>query len=111
MKKKFILIPSLIIFSLMLLSYKEFIAFTAPDIPVIIKGTVIDYRSDEPVTKALVATVKGEEESLTNNKGEFRIESWENFPITVSVFHKDYQPVELTINSANKPVVIKIIKK
>lgn len=53
--------------------------------PVIIEGKVIDDATGKPLGKIHVYITEGEEETLTNDKGEFRIESWQKFPIKLTV--------------------------
>ena len=47
--------------------------------PSIVEGKVLSESTGQPVTKAHVYILDGEEEALTNNKGEFRIKTWQVF--------------------------------
>ena len=42
----------------------------------VVKGIVKDKATGEPVPSVHVFTVKGEEEAVTNKKGEFSFETW-----------------------------------
>lgn len=44
--------------------------------PFIVAGIVKDKQTGEPIIDAHVFTIKGEEEAVTNGRGEFRFETW-----------------------------------
>jgi len=52
--------------------------------PNTIKGKVINAGSQKPIANVLVYVIEGEEESLTNAKGEFTIKTRKAFPIRVT---------------------------
>lgn len=47
-------------------------------------GRVINEETRAPMRGVLVYTIEGEEEALTNGKGEFRIQTRRSFPVKVT---------------------------
>ena len=72
-----------------------------------LRGTVIFRETGKPVTQAYIYTVKGEEETLTDHKGEFEFTSWQNLPVTL---HVDYpvQKFQLVITDPAKKIRIEL---
>lgn len=79
---------------------------------VIIKGKVIDDGTGQPVAKAHVFIVEGEEETLTNNDGEFKIESWQKTPLKLTVSsYKSYQKTTVVVQNAAEKQLIRLKAK
>lgn len=55
--------------------------------PSTLGGVVLDAASGQPLEKAYVYTVKGEEEALTNSRGAFSLKTWQVLPVTLTVQH------------------------
>ena len=75
-----------------------------------IKGTIISANTKQPVSNAYVYIIKGEEEALTNSKGEFTITTTEQIPFSLTVIHKDFKELKFKINSS-QPVKIVLDRK
>ena len=52
--------------------------------PSIVEGKVVAESTGQPITQAHVYILDGEEEALTNNKGEFRIKTWQSAPFKLT---------------------------
>lgn len=57
--------------------------FHTPEVNTL-KGKVVMADSRKPVSNVLVYVIEGEEESLTNSKGEFSIKTRKDFPVEVT---------------------------
>src|SRR5687767_2940386 len=75
--------------------------------PSIIEGKVVAESTGQPVAQAHVFILDGEEEALTNNKGEFRIRTWQSAPFKLTVEkHDAFKRVSIVIKNASaKPVI------
>lgn len=79
---------------------------------VIIKGKVVSDNNGQPVAKAHVFIVEGEEEALTNNEGEFQIESWQKTPLKLTVSsYKGYSKTTVLVHNAAQKQVIRLKDK
>lgn len=77
--------------------------------PVVIEGKVIAEVTGKPVDQAHVYILDGEEEALTNSKGEFRIESWQKTPLKLTVDnYYNYQRVSIVVTDPSKKQVIRL---
>ena len=74
---------------------------------VVIQGTVT--ANNNPVSRAHVYVVDGEEEALTNSKGEFKITTWQTLPLTITIEHADYETQKVRVSNAlqRQQVVLK----
>lgn len=91
----------------MLFSYKE----VSRVIPSTISGIVVEQESGLPVEKAHVYIIKGEEESITDSKGVFRILSWKKFPVAIITEHAKYEVLSTKVTSAGEGLIIKVKRK
>ena len=64
-----------------------------------IRGVVIAADTKQPIANAYLYIVKGEEEVLTNSKGEFSLTTSEKIPCTVTVIHKDFKQYKLNVDN------------
>jgi hypothetical protein len=78
--------------------------------PLHLKGIVVDAGTGLPVDKAYLYIVKGEEETLSNNKGEFTLTSWQQVPLQVTVIHRDFKRKEIKVLSA-QPLKLALEKR
>lgn len=90
----------------MIFSYSDFVRAT----PLHLQGTVIDAQTGRPVEKAHLYIVKGSEEILSNQKGEFKLATWQKLPLTLTVEHSDYKTERVTINDQTEKLTIRIRK-
>lgn len=77
-------------------------------LPNVVEGTVLSDETGKPVPKAHVYIIHGEEEAMTDNKGDFRIESWQKLPVTITVDHAGYEKTKITVSNISKKQVIRI---
>ena len=75
---------------------------------VFIEGVVVEDGSGKPLSGAHVYVVHGEEEALTNGKGEFRIESWQKLPLRVTAELKDYRTAGMTVSDPGRKQTIRL---
>lgn len=78
--------------------------------PVIIEGKVLSISTGQPVTQAHVFILDGEEEALTNNKGEFRIKTWQAAPFKLTAEkHEGFKPQSIIISDPSaRNIVIRL---
>ena len=76
-----------------------------------IKGIIISADTKQPVTNAYVYIVKGEEEALTNARGEFTITTSEHPPFTLTVIHKNFKELKFKVNNSSQQVKISLERK
>ena len=75
-----------------------------------VKGVVVA-ENKQPVANAYLYIVKGEEEALTNAKGEFTITSNEKMPISLTIVHKDFKTATWKVNNTAQPLTITVQHK
>lgn len=75
---------------------------------VFIEGVVVEDGSGKPLSGAHVYVVHGEEEALTNGKGEFRIESWQKLPLRVTAELKQYRTAGMTVSDPARKYAIRL---
>ncbi len=75
-----------------------------------IKGIVISADTRQPVSNAYLYIVKGEEEALTNAKGEFIITTSEKIPV-LTVIHKDFKELKVKMNTGSQSLKILLQRK
>ena len=76
-----------------------------------IKGIVITADTRVPVANAYLYIVKGEEEALTNAKGEFTLTTAERMPFSVTVVHKDFRQSSFKVKDASRPLIFTLQRK
>ena len=75
----------------------------------IIEGKVVSEATGQPVTQAHVFILDGEEEALTNSKGEFRIKTWQPAPFKLTVEKIDgYRRISIVIKDPAAKQVIRL---
>src|SRR6201989_1926089 len=79
--------------------------------PVYIEGTVISEQSGKPLSNIHVYIVEGEEEDVTNNKGEFKIQTWKKFPLTLTAKSSNYETANIVVKDSSKKLLIKLKSK
>lgn len=95
-----------VLFSLVIIS--SGFSRIAPVPSTIIQGVVISEETGQPVNGAHAYVIHGEEEALTNSKGEFRVESWQKLPFRLTIEYKDYRTVSISISDPGKRQVIRL---
>lgn len=77
----------------------------------LVTGIVVADNTGKPLARVHVYVVDGEEEALTNNRGEFRIETTAKFPVQVTAEHQDYFKYRTAVNSSGQKLVIRMKPK
>lgn len=76
--------------------------------PVVIEGKVVAETTGKPVYHAHVFVLDGEEETLTDNNGNFSIKSWQKTPLKLTVERQDaYQKISIVVRD---PLVKQLIR-
>lgn len=71
-----------------------------------VSGTVVNSITNEPVANVYIHAVKGEEESLSNDKGTFKLLSWKTPPVNI-VFEKEgYRSQKLSVKNDRKNIKV-----
>jgi hypothetical protein len=79
-------------------------------LPMIIEGKVLS-NTNIPLGGAQVYFVPRIEETVTSDKGEFKITTWMSLPVTLIVCHKNYESHKITITAQPQQLVIKLKEK
>jgi hypothetical protein len=97
-----------------LLKFAFLFVLSAPSVaqkpgPVVIEGKVISEATGQPVSQAHVFILDGEEEALTNNKGEFKIKTWQPAPFKLTVEkHDGFRRISIVIKDPGARQVIRL---
>lgn len=82
------------------------------EVPTVIEGVVVaDAKPATPVSRVHVFVIDGEEETLTNEKGEFKITTWQSAPITLTIEHSQYETQRIKISTTTKRQQVVLKKK
>ncbi|HEX2845503.1 MAG TPA: carboxypeptidase-like regulatory domain-containing protein [Chitinophagaceae bacterium] len=79
--------------------------------PVEIKGIVVNAETGKPIPGIYLFVTEGEEEALTDAKGEFRIKTWKPLPLVLTSQNSDYHTVRLKITQASGTIAVKLRRK
>jgi hypothetical protein len=94
-----------------------FLALTVPGqqkkvmTPVEIRGVVTNAETGKPIQGMYLFVTEGEEEALTNAKGEFKIKTWRALPLVLTSQNQDYHTVKLKVSQPEAVVNVKLKKK
>lgn len=79
--------------------------------PVEVKGVVTNAETGKPISGIYLFVTEGEEEALTDAKGEFKIRTWKPLPFVLTSQNPDYQNVKLKVTQASGVITVKLKKK
>jgi len=79
--------------------------------PVEIKGIVISAETGKPLPGIYLFVTEGEEEALTDAKGEFKIKTWRPLPLVLTSQNTNYHTVRLKITQASGMIAVKLRKR
>lgn len=79
--------------------------------PVELKGVVTNAETGKPISGIYLFVTEGEEEALTDSKGEFRIKTWKPLPFVLTSQNQEYHNVRLKVTQANGVIAVKLKKK
>jgi hypothetical protein len=74
----------------------------------VVSGTVVSDKTGKAVVNAHVYIIDGEDEALTNAKGEFSIRTSQKLPVTLTVEHTNYQKTSISVSNALQKQVIRL---
>jgi hypothetical protein len=92
----------------MILSYREIHEVI---LPTIIEGLVIDEKNNKPISWTHVYIENSEEESLTTTEGEFKILSWQKFPVVLIIKHVHFETVRVAVTACTKRILVFLKEK
>ena len=70
-------------------------------------GVVANKVTGKPLPDIYLYTVKGEEEAITNQKGEFKFISWQKLPLTLYI-HKENENIRVLVSNPLELIRIKL---
>ncbi|MBL7709220.1 MAG: carboxypeptidase-like regulatory domain-containing protein, partial [Chitinophagaceae bacterium] len=73
-----------------------------------VTGVVVSEKTGKPVADALVYVTLGEEEALSNAKGEFKITTIRKLPLLLTAEHWDYKKQQLDITDINQKLQVRL---
>lgn len=73
-----------------------------------IEGQVVAESNSKPVARVHVYIIEGEEEALTDEKGYFRIKTWQKFPVQLTIKYRDRPVMKWKVSSASSTQVIRL---
>jgi hypothetical protein len=94
----------LVIIGSMIMQYIDFVRF----FPAQLRGQVVDARTGNPISKAHVFLIQGEEEDFTGVQGEFKLRTSTSFPLRIAVECPGYLATTYDCQSEKHPVQIKL---
>jgi hypothetical protein len=74
----------------------------------VVEGQVISESTNKPVADVYVYIVEGEEEALTDKNGRFRIQTWQKFPLLLTIKYRDKPAMKVNITDAATRQVIRL---
>ena len=98
----------LIVTAFLFCSFKNSITYPKSTV---LYGVIVSAETGLPVNNVYVYVVSGEEEALTNKKGEFKFTSWQPLPISLKIKHPEFEETKLLITDASKTIQVKLKKK
>ncbi len=76
-----------------------------------ISGTVINEGTRQPVDKAYIYTVKGEEEAISDGSGNFHFTTWKEKPVRIYISHVGFKSKVVDVNEGFKNIKIILAQK
>ena len=73
-----------------------------------LQGIVASKENGKALSDIYLYTVKGEEEAITNQKGEFRFVTWKQLPVTIHVHSKDADEIRVIVTNPSELIKIKL---
>jgi len=73
-----------------------------------IKGMVTVKETGKPLPDIYLYTIKGEEEAMTNHKGEFKFISWQKLPLTLYVNYKEEANIRILVSNPSEYIKISL---
>lgn len=108
MKNKLVLL-AFVALPFLVLSLSSYRSLTPP--APLLQGVVISSTTGQPVANALVVARAGEEEALTNAKGEFRLETTRKLPLELTIEQWQYEKTRVNVTNVDSKLTIRLKPK
>ena len=82
-----------------------------PAKPSSISGQIVHSANGQKIENAYIYIVSGEEESLSDKNGQFKITTWQPLPVTLVIEHPQYKKKKVSAADASEKQVIKLDPK
>ncbi|WP_158559146.1 carboxypeptidase regulatory-like domain-containing protein [Deminuibacter soli] len=79
--------------------------------PVLLRGRVVSGADHQPVSRAYITAVQGEEETLTDTSGNFTLRTWQALPVTITIQHGDYKSGKLVISDTSQLQQVQLLRR
>lgn len=73
-----------------------------------LQGSVISKENGKPLGDIYLYTIKGEEEAVTNQKGEFKFVTWKSLPLTIYIHYKEAEEIRMVVTNPVELIKIKL---
>lgn len=73
-----------------------------------IQGTICNGNNGKMVENAYIYIISGEEEALTNRKGVFSLNTWQELPVTLIIEHPMFKKKKIRIEDASQHQFIRL---
>lgn len=77
----------------------------------ILKGSVIDLKTQEPIPGSVIQVKNSQEGTVTDYDGQFELRSNQNYPVTILISSIGYANQEIVISSAKDRLKIKMVEE
>lgn len=81
---------------------------TSLDVQAVVEGQVVAESSGKAVSGVHVYIIEGEEEALTDANGNFRIRTWQKFPLQLTAKYRDRPAVKINVADASSRKIIRL---
>ena len=72
-----------------------------------LQGLITNKQTGKPLSNVYLYSVKGEEEAITDEKGEFKLITWKKLPVTIHIQNKN-EEVRVVITNPSEFLKIKL---
>jgi len=76
--------------------------------PHVVEGKIVSESTGKPIPRAYAYIIEGEEEALTDANGRFRIQTWQKFPLTLTVKYRNRAATRLQVQDASVQQYIRL---
>lgn len=101
------LLPAFALSFLVLTSFQKKQPFSEADL----QGVVTDSETGKPLENVYLYVREGIEEDLTNKKGEFKIKTWQELPVILTIQHASYKQQQHKIVTSSRSITLKLKRK
>jgi len=76
-----------------------------------VAGKLLSETTGQPVNKALVYIIKGEEENLSGIDGRFDVKTWQTYPLQLKISHPNFRDTVIFIRNYSSNIKIALHPK